>query len=379
MQEIKISSIEAGQSLRKMLFKYFSKAPSSFVYKMLRKKNITLNGKKAHGNEVLQVGDVIKLFMSQETIDKFTNNELLIDEGLVDRFLSDKYSSESLEGDSSSMEQRLDIIFENQDILLLNKPVGVLSQKAKESDVSMVEYIISYLLKMGAISRELLQTFKPSICNRLDRNTSGLITAGKTLAGLQELNKIFSERTIDKYYLCIVSGEVPEKAIVKGYLYKDEKSNKVIVETDISSAGGEIEPVVEDGLNETKLKDSDTKNSNIENNNNANTIETKYTPLKVSNGLTLLKVKLITGKSHQIRAHLASLGYPLLGDYKYGNRAINDKFKKKYGLESQLLHSYSLVFPESTGVLAPLSGREFEAEPPRLFKEIMKEEINDGS
>ena len=349
MKEVIISPIEAGQSLRKMLFKYFSKAPSSFVYKMLRKKNITLNGKRAQGNEVLQVGDVIKLFLSQETIDKFTGDEPLIDEGLVDRFPNDEVSSESLKDDSSGMEQGLEIIFENQEVLLLNKPVGVLSQKAKESDVSMVEYIISYLLKTGAISRELLQTFKPSICNRLDRNTSGLITAGKTLVGLQELNKMFNERTIDKYYLCIVSGEVTEKAAVKGTLHKDKQSNKVSVESDVSFAAG------------------------------PNYIETEYTPLKVNNGLTLLKVKLITGKSHQIRAHLASLGYPLLGDYKYGNKAINDKFKRKYGLESQLLHSYSLVFPESTGVLAPLSGREFEAEPPKLFKEIIKEEINHGS
>ena len=374
MQEIKISSVEAGQSLRKMLFKYFSKAPDSFVYKMLRKKNITLNGKKAQGNEVLQVGDVIKLFLSEETIEQFTGDEPVIDEGLVDRFPNDEVLSKLLESDSATIDTGLEIIFENQDILLLNKPVGVLSQKAKESDVSMVEYIISYLLKTGAISRELLQTFKPSICNRLDRNTSGLITAGKTVAGLQELNKMFGERTIDKYYLCIVSGEVAEKAVVKGYLYKDEKSNKVIVESDISSGGGGIEPVVEDGPNEAELKGSDIKNNKIEKNNSANYIETEYIPLKVNNGLTLLKVKLITGKSHQIRAHLASLGYPILGDYKYGNQPINDKFKKKYGLESQLLHSYSLVFPKSTGLLAPLSGREFEAEPPRLFVEIQRAE-----
>ena len=343
MKEIIISSIGAGQSLRKMLFKYFSGAPSSFVYKMLRKKNITLNGKKAQGNEVLQEGDVIKLFMSQETIDKFTKNEFLIDEGLVDSFPIDESVSEFLEMDSFASRIGLEIIFENQDILLLNKPTGVLSQKAKESDVSMVEYIISYLLKTDAISKELLQTFKPSVCNRLDRNTSGLITAGKTLAGLKELNKMFSERRVEKYYLCIVSGEVKEKAVIKGTLQKDEKSNKVTM----------------DGLK---------KNYPV------SYIETEYIPMKVNNGLTLLKVKLITGKSHQIRAHLAFLGYPLLGDYKYGNKAINDKFKKKYGLESQLLHSYSLIFPETTGALAPLSGREFRAEPPRLFKEIQRDE-----
>ena len=364
MQEIKISSAQAGQSLRKLLFKYFSKAPSSFVYKMLRKKNITLNGKKAMGNEVLQVGDEIRLFLSQETIDELTGDNPLIGEGLVERFPRDVALSISIEEglpkkSSSSSKSGLEIIFENQDILLVNKPVGILSQKAKESDVSMVEVIISYLLKTGAITRELLQTFKPSICNRLDRNTSGLITAGKTMVGLQELNKMFHKRTIDKYYLCMVRGEVAERAVVRGYLHKDEKNNKVVVKGDYSARS---------------KKNTDEKSTTVEGNNPLNYIETEYIPLKRNNGLTLLKVKLITGKSHQIRAHLASLGYPLLGDYKYGNKAINDRFKKKYGLESQLLHSYSLVFPETAGTLSPLSGREFIAEPPRLFKEILEGE-----
>ena len=330
MKEIRISKVEAGQSLRKALLKYFAKAPTSFVYKMLRKKNITLNGKKAQGNEVLQEGDLIKLFISQETIYKFTGNESLID----------KSKSECIEIDSFSSRTRVEIVFENQDILLLNKPVGVLSQKAKESDFSMVEYIISYLLKTDAISKELLQTFKPSICNRLDRNTSGLITAGKTMAGLQELNKMFREGTVEKYYLCIVNGEVNESVAVKGYLQKDDEINKVTILVD----------------------------------GKGDYIETQYTPLRISNGLTLLKVKLITGKAHQIRAHLASCGYPLLGDYKYGDKAINDKFKKKYELESQLLHSFSLVFPETAGPLALLSGKGFEAKPPKLFIEIMEGE-----
>ena len=340
MKEITISKLESGQSLRKMLFKYFSGAPNSFVYKMLRKKNITLNGKRAQGNEVLQEGDVIKLFMSQETIDKFISNESLIDENLVGKFHVVETISEFLERDFFDGKEELEVIFENQDILLLNKPVGILSQKAKESDISMVEYIISYLLRSGAMSSELLQTFKPSICNRLDRNTSGLITAGKTMAGLQELNKMFHERTLEKYYLCIVNGEVKESTTVKGYLHKDEKNNKVTI--------------LADGTGDY--------------------IETQYTPLKVSKSLTLLKIKLITGKTHQIRAHLASCGYPLLGDYKYGDKAINDKFKRKYGLENQLLHSYSLIFPEITGALASLSGREFEAKPPKRFIEIVEGE-----
>jgi 23S rRNA pseudouridine955/2504/2580 synthase len=365
MQEIRISNIEAGQSLRKMLLKYFSKAPSSFTYKMLRKKNITLNGKKAHGSEVLVEGDVIKLFLSRETIDKFTNGKPMVEESLVDSFPGsevlfdnspgnevsidcfprDEDLEDDLGGENSCGNVGLDIIYENQDIMLVNKPIGILSQKARDSDISIVEYIISYLLKTKAISQEVLKSFRPSICNRLDRNTSGLITAGKTIAGLQELNKLFNDGTIEKYYLCVVIGEVKESTSISGYLHKDGKSNKVVV---------------------LKRKEKAKQTSYI---------ETEYFPVKAYNGLTLLKVKLITGKTHQIRAHLASCGYPLLGDYKYGKRIINDRYKKKYGLESQLLHSYSLKLPKTEGVLSSLSGREFNAKPPKMFREIVKEEM----
>ena len=357
MQEIKISQMEAGQSLRKMLFKYFSKAPSSFVYKMLRKKNITLNGKKGKGTEVLQVGDVVKLFLSTETIEKFTSESTFFEEYIY-----------------PDIEPNLDIIYENRHILLINKAVGTLSQKAENTDISLVEQVISYMLNKKEITREQLKIFRPSICNRLDRNTSGIITAGKTLTGLQKLNKMFSERKIEKHYLCVVLGEVKEPTQVKGYLHKDNNTNRVYI------------------LDADKYEKDES-----------DYIETHYTPLKSNDELTLLKVNLITGKTHQIRAHLASCGSPLLGDYKYGNRAINDKFKKKYGLESQLLHSYSLRFPEmhesmaikmfptfvpsknvenisaicedaSHEVFQLLSGKEFKAKPPELFLSLCQGE-----
>jgi 23S rRNA pseudouridine955/2504/2580 synthase len=375
MQELKISNIEAGQSLRKMLLKYFSKAPSSFTYKMLRKKNITLNGKKAHGNEVLEEGDVIKLFLSSETIDKFTMDDL--------------------SGETTCENVGLDIIYENQDIMLVNKPIGILSQKARESDISMVEYIISYLLKTEVISQDVLKSFRPSICNRLDRNTSGIITAGKTMAGLQELNKMFNNGTIEKYYLCVVVGEVKESTSISGYLQKDEKSNKVTVLRHETSGSEAIDCKSDRRINgeknsninvkykqhnEEESGDINVKNEQRkENAKLSKYIETEYYPIKSDNGFTLLRVRLITGKTHQIRAHLASCGYPLLGDYKYGNRIINDRYKEKYGLESQLLHSYSLKFPISTGALASLSGRDFKAKPPKLFREIVEKEINNGS
>ena len=159
MQEIKITEQEAGQRFDKLLGKYLNKAPKSFLYKMLRKKNITLNGKKASGNEKLAKGDCVKLFLSDETIQKF---------------------SETFSGYTNVS---LDILYEDEDIILINKPVGMLSQKAARSDESLVEHLISYLIQSHALTEEDLRTFRPSICNRLDRNTSGIVAAGGRLSG----------------------------------------------------------------------------------------------------------------------------------------------------------------------------------------------------
>ena len=158
MKQISVSKNEAGQRLDKLLAKYLNLASKNFLYKMLRKKNITLNGKKANGNEMLVQGDQIKIFLSDETFDKFSNIQVQA-------------------ADSSD----LMIIYEDSDVLILNKPAGMLSQKAKPSDVSMVEKIIQYTLETGKLSKEELRSFQPAVCNRLDRNTSGLLIAGIVL------------------------------------------------------------------------------------------------------------------------------------------------------------------------------------------------------
>ncbi len=316
MQKINITKNEAGQRFDKFLFKYFKEAPSSFIYKMLRKKNIVLNGKKSDGKDKLKEDDTIKVFMADETIAKFRGNELLEIAKPID----------------------LEIIHEDENVVFINKPSGMLSQKATDSDVSINEYLISYLINSGVLSEEDLKTFKPSICNRLDRNTSGLIVAGKSLAGLQEMSRMFKERTMDKYYLALVKGNVKDSMTIKGYLSKDADRNKVFI-------------------NEKETE--------------GQYIETKYEPLKYKEDITLLKVKLITGKPHQIRAHLASIGHPIIGDYKYGNKNINNQYKKVYGIENQMLHSWQLVFGEVSGVCNNLSGRTFTAPLPKEFKQII--------
>ena len=320
MQEIIVSTNEAGQRFDKLLAKYLNEAPKSFIYKMLRKKNIVLNGKKATGNEKLEVGDSIKLFLSDETIEKFSKVTV------------------------QKTKQKLDVIYEDENILLINKPVGMLSQKAEAKDESLVEHIITYLLGTDQLTEAELRKFKPSICNRLDRNTSGLVVAGKSLLGLQKMGELFKERSMKKYYRCLVVGEVKEKQYIKGFLYKDETINKVMISR---------EEVI-DSL----------------------PIETEYEPLWTNGKCTLLEVHLITGRTHQIRAHLASIFHPIVGDYKYGNRKINDVYKQKYKLESQLLHAYRLELPELNGELENISLKQFTAPLPKLFERILNEEKN---
>lgn len=333
MREIVINENEAGQRLDKFLAKYMKKAPKSFFYKMLRKKNITLNGKKASGNEKLTIGDQVRLYLSDETIRTFSEEESIIEKKLS-------------QGKGILKEEQ--IIYEDDHILLLNKPVGVLSQRADEKEESLVEWIIRYLLASKALSKEDLRTFRPSVCNRLDRNTSGLIAAGKSLVGLQTLSRLFKERDLKKYYRCVVVGKMETKGYIKGYLSKNKKTNKVVISKSPQKEGDSL-------------------------------IETSYHPISVTDAATYLEVHLITGRPHQIRAHLASIGHPLIGDYKYGNREKNEKHKKKYGLNSQLLHSSRLEFPQIEGELAYLSGKIFEASLPNAFQRVLQgEKLQDG-
>lgn len=323
MRELTIRTNEAGQRLDKFLAKYMPLAPKSFFYKMMRKKNITLNGKKTSGQERLTEGDTVKLFLSDETIDKFTETDAALQKCIAP-------------------EVKLDILYEDKNTIFINKPAGMLSQKAAKDDISLVEYVTGYLLESHQITEEELRTFHPAVCNRLDRNTSGIVAAGKTLAALQELSAMFRERSLKKYYLCLVAGKVSKGRHITGFLTKDPKSNRVFFSEEKTIA-------------------------------EASAIETEYRPLCTGEGVTLLEVHLITGKTHQIRAHMASQKHPIIGDYKYGDRKINDSYRAKYGLTSQLLHSARLCIPECSGTLEELSGKMITAPPPGIFQKICED------
>ena len=312
---------DAGQRLDKYLQKYLNLAPKSFLYKMLRKKNIVLNGKKAEGSEKLKNGDVIRLYLSEETLEKF---------------------HESRKADQYPRWPGLEIVYEDRQLLLVNKPAGMLSQKADPKDVSLNEYLVGYLLESGQVTPESLAGFTPGVCNRLDRNTSGLVIGAKTLVAAQEMGRLLKERRAGKYYLALVKGQVTRKERIRGWLAKDEAKNQARISR---------EPL-----------------------ENGAPIETAYEPLAANKEMTLLKVELVTGKTHQIRSHLAGIGHPLAGDRKYGDAAFNRYFRETYGLNSQFLHSWQIEFPVMEPPLESVSQRTITAKPPKLFQKILQAE-----
>lgn len=328
MYQFQIKENEAGQRFDKYLHKLLPKAPSSFFYKMLRKKNIVLNGKKAEGKEKLCPGDQVLLFLAEDTFNGFQQGN----EGLISAY---EQAYKQL--------KEIQILYENKHVLLVNKPAGILSQKAKPEDLSLNEWMVGYLLHKKEVTAGSLITYKPSVCNRLDRNTSGIVICAKSLSGSQEMNRMIAERKIRKFYRLLVKGVISEERILEGYLWKDETKNKVTISKE---ASGE--------------KDS--------------YIQTRYYPVQIFSEMTLLEVELITGKTHQIRGHMASEGHPLLGDYKYGDKAFNHKYKDRYGISSQLLHAYRLEFPVLSEAFHDLSEKTVIAAEPELFQKIIKKE-----
>lgn len=307
MREIVIGKNDANQRLDKFLTKRFKNMPKALMYKYIRTKYIKVNNKRCEISTQLHEGDVLKLFIKDE-------------------FFEDDSPAESY--DFLKAPTKLDIIYEDSNILLLNKKPGVIVHPDEKYHFdSLISRVLHYLYDKGEYNPKDDKAFAPALVNRIDRNTGGIVIAAKNADSLRALNAKMKTRELTKLYLCMVQGTVKRKeGLLGGYLEKDEKKNKVAI---------------------LKKPTPDSK-----------PVKTKYTVLSNIKGNSLLEVDLLTGRTHQIRAHMASIGHPLMGDTKYGYKRKGDNDFYKY----QALYAYKITFNFTTdgGCIEYLNHKSFE-------------------
>lgn len=303
MKQFLISANDAGQRLDKFLAKSVKRLPKNLLYKYIRLKRIKVNHKRSEISYQLQEGDLLELYINDEFFDETPQTAFL------------------------AAPASLSIVYEDENLLLVNKPSGLVVHEDDEgTQDTLIHRIQHYLYEKGEYRPEQELSFAPALCNRIDRNTCGIVIAAKNAETLRILNEKIKHRELEKKYLCIVSG-VPEpwNATKKAYLVKDGENNKVYLTSEPTPASKEI--------------------------------RTKYRVVAVQGNYSLLEVELLTGRTHQIRAHLAYLGHPILGDGKYGK----NREERKKGYKYQALCSYSLrfCFTSDAGILNYLNQKEF--------------------
>lgn len=304
MKSFTINKNDSGQRLDKFVTKSVPMLPKTLLYKYIRIKRIKVNGKRAEISTRLLENDIVEMYINDEFFETAPQ----------------KY-------DFLKASKKLNIVYEDENIILCDKKAGVLCHPDdKEYNDTLIDRIKRYLYEKGEFDPQNESSFVPALVNRIDRNTGGIVIAAKNAESLRILNQKMKDRELHKFYLCIVHGTPKAKSgLLEGYLLKNEDKNIVKI---------------------SKNRFTDSKE-----------IRTKYSVLDSKNGLSLIEVELLTGRTHQIRAHFASIGHPLLGDGKYGTNAQN----KKYGYKKQCLYSYKLVFDFKSyaGILEYLNGREF--------------------
>ncbi|MCF8020005.1 MAG: RluA family pseudouridine synthase [Vallitaleaceae bacterium] len=313
MIEINITPQNQHQRIDKFMLKVLPGMSKSFCYKMFRKKNITLNGKKISGHEICREGDLIQVYFTQETYNLFAS----------------RIQRKSFECDGV-----LDVVYEDNQLIVINKAIGVLSQDDGTA-LSVIDQIRSYYEEKNV---QMDTGFRIGVSNRLDRNTTGIVLSAKSLPMAQIINQKIKNHEVIKLYKSIVFGKIDKDIELKDTIHKDHYNNKVSIDQD-----GEI------------------------------MIHTLIKPLRWNESFTEVEIEIKTGKTHQIRVHLASIGHPVIGDNKYGNIHLNKDFKRKYNLDHQLLHAYSYQFIEGD---IPLDNERFYkpfiANNPDLYNTIAK-------
>ncbi|AQM59943.1 MULTISPECIES: RluA family pseudouridine synthase [Clostridium] len=313
---IEIGANEAGQRLDKFLRKLLKDVPLSAIFKALRKGDIRVNGKKQKEKYTLEIDDVIEIRYIQS------------------QKMTEKKKDTFIKVDASGLKT----VYEDNNMLVVEKWPGVLVHPDSNKKIpTLTDYVLSYLNEKGDYTPETEITFTPAPCNRLDRNTSGVVIFGKNFESLRQLNEIIREGKVKKYYMALVKGRIKD-GLYKGYILKNE-------ETNISR------------IYDKKVKDSKE-------------ISMEIKTLESDGAFSLLEIDLITGRSHQIRAHLSHLGNPIIGDYKYGDRALNSHFFNKYGLDYQFLYAYKLNFKNTDGKLEYLKNKIITQALPPIFKKI---------
>ena len=308
MREFTVTKNDAGQRLDRWLGKTLPLLPAPLAQKYIRLKRVKLNGKGAKRDTRLAVGDVLQLYINDEFFDAPAPENAFL----------------------SVFKPQLDIVYEDEHILLVNKRPGLLVHPDQGEYVNtLITHIQAYLYQKKEWDPRQEHSFTPALCNRIDRNTGGIVIAAKTAEALRIMNQKIKDREIEKYYLCAIHGRMnPPEGRLEGFLSKDESKNQVTVHKTPVPGG--------------------------------RTAVTLYKTLKVQNGLSLVECELITGRTHQIRAQFAAAGHPLLGDGKYGRNRDNKRYDRKF----QALWSYKLVFSFTTdaGVLEPLNGKSWKVE-----------------
>ena len=317
MKCIKVTKENENQRIDKLVRKYLNLAPLSFIYKTFRKKDVKVNNHWVNGDYIVKLDDEIKIYVTDEQLADFSKPK-----------------------EVKKSDIKLDIIYEDDNILIINKPVGLLVvEDENEKSNTLTNFVQSYLFTKGEFKNNGLD-FRPSPVHRLDRNTSGVCIYAKNLFSSQQLIEMFKSRTnIDKFYLALVLGK-PQKneGCIDAPLIKDPKTKIVKVAR------------MERGSLSAK---------------------TEYKVICSNSELSLLKVHLLTGRTHQIRVHLAYINCPIVGDAKYGDFSFNKEFYKKYKFENQFLHSYKVTFGKIEGKLSYLSGKSFLAKLPKNEDEIL--------
>ena len=317
MKKIQITENDANQRIDKYIKKLLVNAPTNFIYKMFRKKDIKVNGKKVNEKYILKNNDVVEMILYEDKFKEFTATKNIY-----------------------NVQKTFKVLYEDNHVLIVYKPAGLLVHEDKNESVNtLTNQVLSYLANKNELDLSRENTFMPGPVHRLDRNTSGIVIFGKTLGALQVLNEMIKQRhCIEKSYLTICKGKVNQKRNLKGYIVKlDDQAQVKLVSKDYPGAL---------------------------------TMETIVKPVKYNNDYSKVEVTLVTGRMHQIRVHLSSIDHPIIGDRKYGDFELNKFVKKEFGLNHQLLHAYKIRFVKSFGILAYLQDKEIVCPVPKLFEKI---------